>query len=78
MFVLASYNSFFFFEIAMAENLSPIVMKFGGTSLRDESSRESALTHINATLKLVKRLLLWFQLWVGKESLIQLIRSLTC
>ena len=46
MFVLASYNSFFFFEIAMAENLSPIVMKFGGTSLRDESSRESALTHI--------------------------------
>ena len=30
----------------MAENLSPIVMKFGGTSLRDESSRESALTHI--------------------------------
>jgi len=46
MFVLASYNSFFFFEIAMAENLSPIVMKFGGTSLRDESCRESALTHI--------------------------------
>jgi len=30
----------------MAENLSPIVMKFGGTSLRDESCRESALTHI--------------------------------
>jgi aspartate kinase len=46
MFVLASYNSFFFFEIAMAKNLSPIVMKFGGTSLRDESCRESALTHI--------------------------------
>jgi aspartate kinase len=36
----------FFFEIAMAKNLSPIVMKFGGTSLRDESSRESVLTHI--------------------------------
>jgi aspartate kinase len=46
MFGLASYNSFFFFEIAMAKNLSPIVMKFGGTSLRDESSRESVLTHI--------------------------------
>ena len=28
------------------ENLSPIVMKFGGTSLRDESCRESALTHV--------------------------------
>lgn len=46
MFGLASYNSFFFFEIAMAKNLSPIVMKFGGTSLRDESCRESALMHI--------------------------------
>ncbi len=46
MFGLASYNSFFFFEIAMVEKLSPIVMKFGGTSLRDESCRESALTHI--------------------------------
>ena len=30
----------------MVEKLSPIVMKFGGTSLRDESCRESALTHI--------------------------------
>jgi aspartate kinase len=30
----------------MAKNLSPIVMKFGGTSLRDESCRESALMHI--------------------------------
>ena len=30
----------------MAKNLSPIVMKFGGTSLRDESCRESVLTHI--------------------------------
>ena len=30
----------------MVEKLSPIVMIFGGTSLRDESCRESALTHI--------------------------------
>ena len=30
----------------MVRNLSPIVMKFGGTSLRDESCREFALTHI--------------------------------
>ena len=30
----------------MAKNLAPIVMKFGGTSLRDEDSRVQALKHI--------------------------------
>ena len=30
----------------MAKNLAPIVMKFGGTSLRDEDSRAHALRHI--------------------------------
>ena len=30
----------------MAKNLAPIVMKFGGTSLRDEDCRSHALQHI--------------------------------
>ena len=30
----------------MANNLAPIVMKFGGTSLRDEDCRAHALEHI--------------------------------
>ena len=30
----------------MAKSLAPIVMKFGGTSLRDEISRSHVLSHI--------------------------------
>ena len=62
----------------MAENLSPIVMKFGGTSLREESCRESALTHVKRYAEAGERIVVVVSAMVGRESHIQPIRSLTC
>ena len=46
MLQVTSYNCLFFLKIEMAKSSAPIVMKFGGTSLRDEVSRSHVLNHI--------------------------------